>query len=215
MEGTPTEGKPVVAELSATTALVTAPVAEEKPLLRQSKESEGAEKLHAFNQRKTATKSLVAQKLRPSAKVIVVEKEIELDDEVLVFNVRQHCSRECSRIDNKKYRRTNGGQLVFENEYAETVGAAWQIHESIMMDANEGQTKEDGSPMEPNWVRMYTLEEVLGNGKEDEVDVNSIMGNPELAAGDFSAKLQAAVWDVNPTLNPVKQMEAMSQLGMR
>lgn len=164
---------------------------------------------------KVANKERIAELLRPSAKIIVQTEKIEVCGVKMLFHVKKLPYREASRIDAKRYRRKPNGQLEFSNEHAETVGIAWQIHECIMRNAKEGQFDGEGKPVEPDWVKMYSLEEILGSGKEDEPDVNSLMGNPEETASEYVYALTSAVWRVNPTLSPLNQSAAMDALGMK
>lgn len=158
---------------------------------------------------KVASVQSVFEKLKTEDSILVVPKEIELGDEIQTFFIRKLSYADGSRIDGKRYMRKANGQMEFSQTYAETVGLAWQLHECVMMDKNAGQTDERGLPLKPDWVRMFSLNDITGNGKGE-----GLMDNPNPAASELVYALAQAVWDVNPILNPLAQSGAMSQLGM-
>ncbi len=147
--------------------------------------------------------------LQPESAIIVVPTELEVMGKKFEFGVRQLAYAESSRIEAKRYRKKPNGQIELSNEYAETVGAAWQISECIMRDNNAGKTDANEKALAPDWVKMFTLVEVLGTGKGD-----GLMGNPNPEADLFIHGLIAAVWEVNSSLNPLALSSAMAQIGM-
>ena len=170
---------------------------------------QAVENIAAHESKRLTDAQSVFELLQPQSAITVVSKEIDVAGRVLSFGVRQLGYAEASRIDAKRHRRKASGQLEFSQEYAETVGVAWQLSECIMRDANAGKADDDGKPLAPDWVRMFKLEEVLGKGQND-----GLMGNPNPDAKELIYALTSAVWEVNEELNPLSQAQAMGQLGM-
>lgn len=149
----------------------------------------------------------ILAKIAPSSAVIVEPKEINVDGVPAIFNIKRLSYAACSKVDSKKNRRTASGGTEYNHEYAITVGLAWHIHSCVVRDDNEGKSNpETGESLSPNWLPMFTLEDVLGE---------SLMGNPDPKARGFVYELLNAVWEVNPDISPLNQAAAASQIGAR
>lgn len=157
---------------------------------------------------KVASADSILGILQTDDAILVELRDIEVGDETISHAIRVLPYNECSRIDAKRYRRKPNGQIEFSNDYAETVGVGWQIFECVMVDRNAGKVGEDGKPLKPDWKRMFTLEQILGDAKN-----SGLMGNPNPAAKDYVYNLCGAIWAVNIELNPAFTRSVAESLG--
>ncbi|RYZ85311.1 MAG: hypothetical protein EOP04_16250 [Proteobacteria bacterium] len=134
----------------------------------------------------------------------VFPREITIGGKVVLFHFRRHSYSKCAAIDAKQYRRDGKGNLIHDIAYAETVGIAHQLHETIVHNVNEGKTGEDGEELEPDWVRLFTLEQLLGKNEGE-----GLMDNDSPEAKELVYKLINAVWEVVPEWNPVAKSLAI------
>ena len=63
--------------------------------------------------------------------------------------------------------------------------------------------------MLPRWESVFSLEDILG-GKNK----TGLMNNPNPQAQELIENLIAAIWDVNPRINPIAMATAMQQMGL-
>lgn len=173
-----------------------------------AKLEEAGEKMAQKESAKAASADTILGLLKTDDTILVEICDVEVGNEIISHAIRILPYNECSRIDAKRYRKKPNGQIEFSNDYAETVGVAWQIYECVMKDANAGKTDDDSKPLKPDWKRMFTMEQILGDAKTP-----GLMGNPNPAAGDYIYALCAKIWEINIELNPAFTRSVAESLG--
>ena len=171
---------------------------------QQASFEEAREKIADEEAAKIADADEILNLVSPSDELQVVEKQIEVSGQKRVFNVKKLSYSECARVDSKKYKRAANGQIVRDTAFEEVNGVAHQIHAAIVSDENAGKTDADGKPMAPNWVPLFTLDQIMGK--------TGLMARPN--AKMFIYQLCEIIWDVVPELNPLLAAQAANQLGM-
>jgi hypothetical protein len=131
------------------------------------------------------------------------ERTGELLSETFLFTILRLSYRECQQLDAKKFQPSRNGKVDYNGEYAATTGLAWQIHQCIVKDANEGILSDAGKPLAPNWQPLFPLEYV--QGKE-------MMNSRTTRGKALGYALLGAIWQVNEELSFLLQNEAATSL---
>jgi hypothetical protein len=146
---------------------------------------------------------LISRFLAPIGQMHVEPKEVVVGEETLEFSIRHLSFAETALLEGKKYRRLkNGQQVPLDAHLQETNSASWLLHTCVVKDTNEGKLDENKKPLAPDWVPLFSLDEVR----------DRILANSDPKADELIYGLMARCWEVNRALSPLQQAQALKQL---
>lgn len=136
--------------------------------------------------------------------IVVHERELTVKGRLRTFYVREMDYKTLNRIQEKKWRKTPGGGLEFDVTNGDNMVAAMTIHLGIVLPLGDPKDLS-----KDNWESMWSVSDIAGSPEVRQgkrvlrPGKAGLLDNGQEEARLFLFELQALVWEVNPTINPM------------